>query len=57
MTRMGHDSERAALIYQHEARGADQRITDAIDFHVQTERDGQGDDDDAGSAGALVPAG
>ena len=46
---------RAALIYQHEARGADQRITDAIDSHVQAERD-QGDDDD-GQAGALVPAG
>ena len=56
MTRMGHDSERAALIYQHEARGADQRITDAIDSHVQAERDGQGDDDD-GPAGVLVPAG
>jgi hypothetical protein len=23
MARMGHDSERAAMIYQHEARGAD----------------------------------
>jgi integrase len=57
MTRMGHDSERAALIYQHVARGADQRITDAIDFHVQAERDGQGDDDSDGPAGALVPAG
>ena len=56
MTRMGHDSERAALIYQHEARGADQRITDAIDSHVQAERD-QADDDDDGPAGALVPAG
>lgn len=56
MTRMGHDSERAALIYQHEARGADQRITDAIDSHVQAERDDQGDDGD-GPAGALVPAG
>jgi hypothetical protein len=55
MARMGHDSERAALIYQHEARGADKRITGAIDAHVQTERD-KGDDDD-GSAGALVPAG
>ena len=55
MTRMGHDSERAALIYQHQARGADQRITDAIDSHVQAER-GQDDDDD-GPAGALVPAG
>jgi hypothetical protein len=57
MARMGHDSERAALIYQHAARGADQRITDAIDFHVQAERDDQGDDDDDGPAGTLVPAG
>ena len=56
MARMGHDSERAALIYQHEARGADKRITDAIDSHVQAERD-QADDDDDGPAGALVPAG
>jgi hypothetical protein len=39
MTRTGHDGERAALIYQHVARGADRRITDAIDFHVQAERD------------------
>ena len=55
MARMGHDSERAALIYQHEARGADQRITGAIDAHVQAER-GKGDDED-GAADALVPAG
>ena len=55
MARMGHDSERAALIYQHEARGADQRITGAIDARVQAER-GKGDDED-GAAGALVPAG
>ena len=34
----GHDSERAALIYQHEARGADKTITDAIDTHVEDER-------------------
>lgn len=53
MARMGHDSERAALIYQHEARGADKRITDAIDSHVQAEQR-KGDDDD-GTAGALVP--
>jgi integrase len=38
MVRMGHDSERAALIHQHEARGADQRITGAIDAHVQAEK-------------------
>ena len=54
MARMGHDSERAAMIYQHEARGADQTITNAIDVHVQTER---GKDDDDGAAGVLVPAG
>jgi hypothetical protein len=53
MSRMGHDSERAALTPPEVARGADQRITDAIDSHVQAESD-QGDD---GPAGALVPAG
>ena len=41
-------------IYQHEARGADQTITSAIDRHVQAEQ--RGDDDD-GAAGALVPVG
>lgn len=55
MARMGHDSERAAMIYQHEARGADTTITSAIDAHIVTEQ-GQGDDDD-GSSGALVPVG
>jgi hypothetical protein len=38
MARMGHDSERAAMIYQHNARGADRAITSAIDSHVQAER-------------------
>jgi hypothetical protein len=33
-----HDSERAALIYQHRARGADKIITDSIDAHVEAER-------------------
>jgi hypothetical protein len=54
MARMGHDTERAALIYQHAARGADKRITDAIDTHVQAEQ-ASGDDD--GSAGVLLPVG
>jgi hypothetical protein len=40
MARMGHDSERAAMIYQHEARGADKAITDAIDKHVETHSGG-----------------
>jgi integrase len=55
MARMGHDSERAALVYQHQARGADKIITDHIDAHVDAER-GRKDDDD-GSAGVLVPVG
>lgn len=38
MARMGHDSERAAMIYQHVARGADKDITDAIDRHDDDER-------------------
>jgi integrase len=54
MARMGHDSERAAMIYQHEARGADKAITDAIDAHVDGEQHRSGHD---GAGGALVPAG
>jgi hypothetical protein len=54
MARMGHDSERAAMIYQHEARGADQAITNAIDSHAQAEQPG---DDDDGPAPPLAPAG
>jgi integrase len=53
MARMGHDSERAAMIYQHEARGAGKAITDAIDAHVD---DGRHRDDGDGTAGVLVPA-
>jgi len=56
MARMGHDSERAAMIYQHQARGADQAITGAIDAHIEAEQDDDGDDDD-GAAGTLVPVG
>jgi len=51
---MGHDSERAALIYQHESLGADHAIAEAIDRQLRSEH---GDDeDDEGSSGALVPA-
>jgi integrase len=53
MARMGHDSERAAMIYQHEARGADKTITSAIDKHVQGEQRKDGDDE----AIATYPAG
>lgn len=37
IARMGHDSERAAIIYQHQARGADAVITQAIDAHADAE--------------------
>jgi integrase len=56
MARMGHDSERAAMIYQHEAQGADQAITKAIDAHIEAQQHADGDDDD-GTARVLVPAG
>jgi integrase len=56
MARMGHDSARAAMIYQHEARGADKTITDAIDAHVDHERRSD-DDGDEGAAGVLAPVG
>jgi integrase len=39
MARMGHDSERAAMIYLHEMRGADLAITLSIDAHVNAERE------------------
>jgi hypothetical protein len=53
---MGHDSERAAMIYQHEGR-ADRAITDAIDTHVRAERDNdESDDDTAGGFPALLQA-
>jgi integrase len=42
MARMGHDSERAAIIYQHEARGADLVITSAIDAHIEAANATQG---------------
>jgi hypothetical protein len=42
------------VIYQHQARGADQAVTSAIDAHAVTEL---GRDDDDGPAGVLVTAG
>ena len=44
------------MIYQHEVRGADRAITDAIDTQVQGQQRNDGDDD-CGAAGVLVPAG
>jgi integrase len=56
MARMGHDSERAAVIYQHAARGADQAIAEAMDAHVEAQQaDGEKGGD--GASGVPVPAG
>jgi hypothetical protein len=52
---MGHDSDRAAMIYQHEARGADKTITNAIDTHVRPSR--RGATTMRRPTGVLVPAG
>jgi hypothetical protein len=51
----GHDSERAAMIYQREAPGAGKTITNAIDTHVQAEHAKRGDED--GPTDVLVSAG
>jgi hypothetical protein len=42
MARMGHDSERAAMIYLHEASGADNAITGAIEVHIEAGRAADG---------------
>jgi hypothetical protein len=57
-------SDRAALIYQHATRDADQRIADALSARVEAEqrkaeknRKKDQDSDDDGSADAPVPVG
>lgn len=61
MARMGHDSMRAALMYQHETREGDARIVAALDDLLAGRQapeadDGEGPDgdDDDGSAAAEV---
>ena len=56
MARMGHDSERAAIIYQHEARGADQVITSAIDAHIETAQASPGQPGDGSPEAQRKPA-
>ena len=58
--RMGHDSARAAMIYQHATAEADQAIAAALDRRIegsqQTDADGQDEADD-GNAEAAAGAG
>ena len=57
--RIGHDNERAALIYQHKSSAADRRIAGSLDALPRAERDRRKshDQDDDGAAGAAEPAG
>jgi hypothetical protein len=58
--RMGHDSARAAMIYQQATAEADQVIADALDKRIEGAQKpaGQGpDDDDDGTAGVTVLSG
>jgi hypothetical protein len=54
MARMGHDSARAAIIYQHEAQGADLAVTRAIDAHIEAAKPGQ---DQGGDRPSGTPPG
>ncbi|MFD0856550.1 tyrosine-type recombinase/integrase, partial [Actinomadura adrarensis] len=56
MARMGHDNERAALIYQHRSSTADRMIADNLDALVRAQQQDDDEDDD-GAAGVLVPVG
>jgi integrase len=56
MTRMGHDSMRAALIYQHNTHEADSKIARSLERLLDGHARDRGDDSDDGAAGALVPA-
>jgi hypothetical protein len=57
--RMGHDSTRAALIYQHATAPAGMAIADALDKQITASQPAADDDSDGedGQAGALAPVG
>jgi hypothetical protein len=46
MARMGHDNERAALIYQHKSSAADRQIAEGLDALLRIERGRNGSADD-----------
>ncbi|HKE52017.1 MAG TPA: hypothetical protein VKE25_10955 [Actinomycetes bacterium] len=50
MARMGHDSPKAAMMYQHDTDEANQAIADALSERVNRHRDAPNhDDQEAGS--------
>lgn len=50
---MGHDSERAALIYQHANAEADRLIADSLDARLREQRGDDEDEDGGGLVGAA----
>jgi hypothetical protein len=57
---MGHDSARAAMIYQHATAEADRMIADALDKRIESSEKAANrgpDDDDDGTAGPLAETG
>ncbi len=48
MHRMGHSTVRAAMIYQHNAPGRDQKIAEALDGLIAELRADKDDDEDSG---------
>ena len=60
MARMGQDSSRAALIYQHASRQVDQTLADKLSALIEsvdsTVKGSDGGEDD-GTSGVLIPAG
>jgi integrase len=55
MSRMGHSSPRAALIYQHATSDRDRVIAEALEMLARDAREKGEEDGDDGTAGALVP--
>jgi hypothetical protein len=55
---MGHDSTRAAMIYQHATAAADRAIAAALNAQIEASgKDGEDrPHDDDGLGGVLVPA-
>lgn len=60
MARMGQDSSRAALIYQHASRQVDQTIADKLSALIEGNGSTTKESDDGeggGTSGVLVPTG
>jgi len=57
MARMGHDSVRAPIIYQHATTEADARIAGSLDADIAGAVDGGRVDEDGDGGGVVLPFG